>query len=263
MGVSGKDLFERAQVIMKSAKLTEEQAAPLRKFYILASRANTKMKQSYSTLKSAEKAYNKQWAKTKLTDATIIRDISDTRQTKGVSLYLKEKVIHLTDEQKFEVVEQLSNLYSKQFSDENSITLEDCKQFAVTCINTLDDFLNISEPEEQMAIEESRQTDFGCIEPGLTAPTKLAWGTLVVKEIQETRTATIHRLARELVRFLNVPLHESSIAYLVEHYGASEEYLRTLIGQEENTKTLASAQLKQTIYTLPSWKDFSKESLKP
>lgn len=257
MGLSGYELFERAQTLLNSLELDVSQEKHLRKRYQLALDANKKMKRYHQTLKNCEKSYNKEWENTKFTDKTIIQDANqDTNE--GVSLQLEERFISLTDKQKLKTVEQLNDLYREQFSAETVLSLEDCQQFAMECINALDEVLNISEPEEQMALEESRQADFGCIEPGLTAATKLAWGHMMVQEVQETRAATVHRLAKEMIRFFNVPLSKPSIKYLVEHYGASEEHLQNLAMQESEEPILASIELTENIHELPNWQQLMK-----
>lgn len=70
--------------------------------------------------------------------------------------------------------------------------------------------------------------------------------------------AMAHRLAREMVRFFNVPLNESSITYLVEHYGASEEYLHNLAAKEQEEPILASTALEENIHELSGWQQLIK-----
>jgi hypothetical protein len=133
------------------------------------------------------------------------------------------------------------------------ISMDDYKELAGNLLDILDEVLNISEPAEQLAIEESREADFGCVEPDLAAQTKLAWGRIMVSEVQEDRKRIAHRLAQSLVRFFNVPLGEATMEYLVDTYGASREFLEGLQIADKGYIHTATDALRHDLLIMPKW----------
>lgn len=256
MGMDAVELLEHIKTLAKRVDIRQQKHLHLRRRYQLAYEANQKMQRYFRLLQQSEKAYNRQWDKTRFTEDTTVLKEAETTDN-GVVLQLKEQYIELTTRQKYEVVELLQEQLH-ELAAEPEFHMGQYQQFAIECINVLDEVLNITEPEEQLAIEESRQADFGCIEPGLTAQTKLNWGRIMVEEVEETRTATVHRLAEKLVRFYNVPMTPQTIEYLKNEYGATEQYLHQLGEQSPEYPIIASAQLENTLHSLPSWQSLIK-----
>lgn len=133
------------------------------------------------------------------------------------------------------------------------ITMNDYKDLAGDLLDIIDEHLKISEPSEQLAIEESREADFGCIEPNTASQTKVLWGQVMVSEVQEDRIQIAHRLAKSLVHFFNVPLGDSTISYLVDTYGASREHLEQLQAEKSDALYIVSDDLRRDLIVLPKW----------
>lgn len=265
IALGSQGLLELLQETVKAAPAsTLKDPAPQKRFQQIRD-INERMKRQYEKLQACETQYQKIWQRTDEKQKTIIVD-SKTGAGAGLHVTIKEHKIALDNKQKVLVAEQLDELLRDTvFQDTKPqgyihreqrmipLTTEDYKQFAIDCVNLLDECLDISEPEEQLAIETSHQADFGCIEPGLADQTKVGWGRLVVEEIQETQMETAHRLAQELIDYFNLPLAETSIQYLIEHYGASEEYLRKLTQRKSREETSVSGSLKKELLNMPNW----------
>lgn len=235
-------------------------------------RLNQKLNALWRKLYLQEKSYNRLWKKQSATLQAKFSQNSLLSRHKGV-LSIEETDIFLTEKQKHsfakkmeEVLEQHS--YQKDPFMENNlgnrpsevISIKRHKKLAITMLNMLDEMLNITEPEELLAIESSREADFGCIEPCLAASTKENWAKTMVFEVQQDRVAASHQLANLLVRYLNVPLGADIIEYLHIKYGASREYLQTLDSEESPNVDTATENLKHELLHFANWQQIKKKA---
>lgn len=233
----------------------------LRQRYQEILQLNARLQQLWHKLAGQERSYNRQWAK----DAqSFTKQVTQSREKPA--LVIREREIAFSYRQKMKMAAQTEQIlqeltirrhslesYRENEHSAEPISLDDYKILAMELLNALDDILHISEPEEQLAIEESRQADFGCIEPNLASATKIYWGRLIVQELQYSRTQIAHRLAGQLVHFYNLPLGEGIIDYLVGHYDASRDYLESLPPPRQHPGTTAADTLRSAILEFPEW----------
>ncbi|MCH2546496.1 MAG: hypothetical protein MK052_02645 [Alphaproteobacteria bacterium] len=228
---------------------------------------NTQLVKAWKKLAEHERYYNRLWAKEghKLRQRISESQISKHRKS---ALIIVEHEISLNKSQKIQVARKiyaiLDDLVIRKTtlmgllqtkSGLKQIDMDDYKKLAGDLLDILDEHLNISEPSEQQAIEESREADFGSIEPDLAAQTKCAWGRVTVAEVQEDRRRIAHRLAQSLVGFFNVQLGDATMDYLVETYGASREFLEQLHSADIDQMRNATDALRSDLLTLPKWGD--------
>lgn len=172
-------------------------------------------------LLKAEAAYSKSWQKNgrKLTLAMQEEDL------KKAGFYIEERHVSLSDKQKLKLAHFIQQFCEKETA---AFTAEHLKRFAMELANELDAMVDMSQPEEQLAIESSNATDFGYITKKLAPKTKAGWAAIAVEAMQENRRKASHRLARSLTLFYQLPLTEAIIALFIKQFGADEEYLRSL-----------------------------------
>lgn len=226
---------------------------------------NKKLYTAWRQLNSHESAYNALWNKhSEELRKQFTEDIS-LKKPGGV-LTIEEKEISLSHKKINALAQDLDELFDPIYARTSSLmrpnikkkgqarmSVEKCKSLAADILNLLDSLLKVTEPEQMLAIETSRETDFGCIRPDQTANTKASLGRTMVKEVQQNSAQVAHQLAGLLVDYLNVPLGPKTIDYLVEEYGASRAYLRGLSSQQTGSVTIATDSLRQDLLTLPSW----------
>lgn len=237
-----------------------------KRLYQSIRKANQRLIVLWKELSAHEKYYNNLWSKQ---HHKIRRDFSteNLSQHKNSILTIEEHLIGLSSKERDSFCETVTEILSEitvgkrhliamesKANLSQPMEMDDYKMIAVKLLNALDDVLNITEPEEQLAIEGSREPDFGCIEPGHAARIKVSLGSAMVSEVQHDRIYMSHRLAALLVRYLNIPLGKGIVDYLVNRYGASREYLETLTGNEDGEHVqLASNRLQPEIIHLPKW----------
>jgi len=232
---------------------------------------NDQLKRLWKKLSDYERSYNKLWRKEGKKLQERLSATHDLSKRKSV-LHIEENEITLTHKQKIavsrkvhqaldDIVIRKRNLLGLKETKEglSPLEMDDYQILAIELLDILDDELNISEPEEQLAVEGSREADFGCIEPDHAAQTKIGWGHVMVEVVQHDRIQIAHRLADALVRYLNISLGETIMDYLVEHYGASREYLEQLQREDGSKITMASDRLQKEVLQLPSWGSLTKQ----
>ena len=225
---------------------------------------------TWRKLSEHEKNYNRIWRQdgNKLKKRLQVESAPGKRRN---PLLIHESEITLTNQQKIQlarsihhvlddVVIRKRNLQGLLETDDGLVMLDmdDYKRLAGQLLHELDKVIDLTKPEEQLAVEASREADFGSIEPGLAAQTKLSWGRVMVEEVQQDRIQISHRLASFLVRYLNLPLGEAIIQHLVSEYGASREFLDELHKEEAGSIEIATDRLSSELLTLPKWDDIKK-----
>lgn len=239
---------------------TTRLSSNLRQVYQEITQVNQQMRSLWKKLMEAEAAYNRQWQKDgKRLQERLQAQVPGKKQS---VLRIAEQELSLDEKQKLQLARQvtqlLDGLHPRLQSKEGrhpleNLPLEDYQQLAIELANAVDEILDITEPGEQLAIEESREADFGWIEPGSAAQTKLLWGRIAVQEVQLNRTQMAHRLASRLLGYYNIRLGNAVMDYLAEKYGASREYMASLQGEVTPSQQLAAHSLRQTILELPDW----------
>src|SRR5690606_1308477 len=242
------------ELLLKTLKERKKRDLGKRRYQdILA--MNERLGKLHKRLDTLEKSYNSLWEKE---SKSLKRKLSQTVDFSKQSavLTLEEIEIELDHKQKIQlaraidaVLREMMERKGKRTSRHVAFNMDEYMWLAIQLLNILDDMLNITEPEEMLAIEASREADFGCIDPDITPQTKMGWGHLMVKQWQEDRTRTAHRVAMGLVHYLNLAMGESIIDDLVMKYDASRGFLEQLQAAEGHSLILASEGLKRHLLT--------------
>lgn len=229
-------------------------------------RLNTQVEKLWYSVYSKERTYNRIWEK----DSDKLKELFSGKKKinrKRSVLVFEENDIMLTDKQRYEcalnildiiddIIIRRKNMTAVSVSDDSieKLCIDDYKMIAAQIGNVFDEVLNISEPEEQLAIEASKSCDFGAVMPDQPLAIKLQNAKIAVNEITNNRSETAHKLASFLVQYLNVPLGEEIIDYLVSEYDASKDYLLDLKASDiNNNKKLTAEMAKAELITLPNW----------
>lgn len=218
----------------------------------------------YDYLLRVEKAYRRAWQR-------YSPKLNLSLQTRGLrrsGFVIVEEEIALADRQKLMLARGLDRLLSDveirtgrslrvyDVSDEHvshRFTAQDFKQMAMETANLLDDLIDLSQPEEQLAIESSNMANFGSLDIDISPQHKAGCAATLVDALHENRRKASHRLARSLTRFYRVTLSEEMIAYFVRHFGADEHYL-AMLNQEAGDGDAPEQHLPAAPYPLPHWR---------
>ncbi|MFT6213168.1 MAG: hypothetical protein ACJARD_001301 [Alphaproteobacteria bacterium] len=238
----------------------------IQKRYEEIRKLNQRVQRYWYIVSSKEKIYNQIWHK----DSQKLKErLSDTQNvnSKNSALHLEEHDIQLTPKQRYLCAKNILNIVDdivvrrknlKALSVNGTVTEilneDDYKMIAAQIGNVFDDILNISEPEEQLAIDASKACDFGAVMPQHPLSIKINLAQIAMSEIITNRSEIAHRLASFLVQYLNITLGEHIINYLVEEYGASRDYLRELQVIENNNDKILTAEMgRSELIELPNW----------
>ncbi|NEO40995.1 MAG: hypothetical protein F6J90_33550 [Moorea sp. SIOASIH] len=229
-------------------------------------RLNKRLNSLHKKLLQVEQQYHKLW----YCYGHNFKLVSpQNKKLKHPALILKEKTIFLTDNDKVSLAKDITTLLQDLLESKHTspltallnhqtnyqqLDLSDYKKLSIELVNLLDHYLNISEPEEQIAIENSFEANLGGIEVDLAATTKAGLAALLVEEVQQARTQTAHCLVKQLIGYFNITLDDDIIDYLVTNYQADEDYLRALEHKPEEDLPLGTiSMLQQDLLSLPTW----------
>lgn len=243
-------------IVEALVKLPHAQRVHYRKPYESILVTNARLKAFHSKLLQAEAAYSKRWRRygQKL---VLTMQSSDLKQA---GFYILERNITLTDKQKLRLSHVISSLLPE---DLYTISETKLKHMVMEMANELDDLIDMSQPEEQLAIESSNVTDFGFITSQLSPATKAGWSALAIDAMHEDRRKASHRMARDLVGYYRVPLTPSIIGFLCEQFGADEEHLEQLNDDVLTLESRASSVIPTPPLELKSWEALYSFTEKP
>ncbi|WP_110687435.1 hypothetical protein [Salinicola aestuarinus] len=156
-------------------------------------------------------------------------------------LRIRESHIALDDEAKAAVCKHLGRYLEKanigtlrerlrkaERDTQLSVGVDTAKRVAVEVFLALEPHVHLSRPAVQRAINSSNAADFGQLEPNLSAATKAAMGSSMVREIETDLSRTAESLAVALVRHYRVALEPAAIDFLKRQYGARDATLTML-----------------------------------
>lgn len=192
-----------------------------------------------------QKAYDLAWLKY---GQKITLNLSEKATKKG-QLEIKEDAIFLEDAEMFDYAnkltkyhEHLRNEYGANLS-QISFHINDFKQIALEYILLLKDFINLDDPDIQLAVEHSMSANFYHIDVTDSARYKLGAAQIAMEELQQNRQNIAHRLARNLREYYRVALNDDVKEYFIETFGASKDYLEALNDLPLNTTERRELQL--------------------
>jgi hypothetical protein len=155
----------------------------------------------------------------RIEDQTIaLNDEAKLKLAQWLCEYLKEEGIS-SDEQR---------LVREHRGHKERISADDVKGIAIALASALSEYIDLSRPEIQRAINNSDAANLGAIEPSLSANTKAGWGEAIVNEVREDLGKSAELLAATLVRRYGVRLSGEAIDLLEKEYGARRERLTAL-----------------------------------
>ncbi len=194
---------------------------------------NLKNKKLKSIISRLRQIYSKKLSKT---------DISK------LDIDIKEDFIFLEDKEKIEVVKLLFDVINKNQAEPSNI--ENIKKICIETLNILDESLNISEPDNQIAVEESMATDLNVVEPNFTTRYKIDMIVNQINEQQHSKTRTIHRFVRHLVQYYNIEISEELKQKIIVEYQAEEDCLDALLDPIANINSISLDNLEREIFTV-------------
>ncbi|MBN67553.1 MAG: hypothetical protein CMM94_08330 [Rickettsiales bacterium] len=200
----------------------------------------------YQRLLRAEKRYAQKW-RAQGEKLTLAMQSSTLRQA---GFYIQEREISLSDKQKLQLTHAISTLLPNDFDQRDATVLKHC---AIEIATELDAFIDMSKPEEQLAIESSNAANFGFITSVLSANTKAGWAASAIDAVHENRRKASHRLARNLVSFYRMPLTEPIIALMESEFGADPDYLRAMNEEITQLPNPADAAIPSAPPLLMEW----------
>ncbi len=225
--------------------LPEGERRPFRPTYDRILKLNEQVNICRERLVRAEADYMKKWQLhgQKLTLAMQSDDL------RAAGFYIQERSIQLGDKDKLKLTQSvLMALDNEATPDEDRL-----KQSAMDIAGQLDDLIDMSQPEEQLAIEASNAADFGYITKGLAPKTKAGWAAIAIDAMHENRRKVSHRLARNLIVFYRLPLNAAIIELFVEQFGADGDYLRELNEEWSQREKASAVALPSKPPQLPEW----------
>lgn len=149
-------------------------------------------------------------------------------------LQIRESSICLNDEHKLQLASQLCRYLedldistSEQGIRQQGAFMQanDAKQLAIRLALILRPLIQLDDPSVQRALESSRAAYFEGLETGFSADAKAALGAAVVKEVQQDLGAATELIALRLTQLYRLPLNDTIVSFLCEHYGANRERL--------------------------------------
>jgi hypothetical protein len=236
-------------------------------------RRHKRAMQLYKDLVRTEKTYRRIWEK----ESQKIKLRVERKGLRRSGFVIIEQEIALLDKQKLRLSQGIDALLSEveirtgryfsvyDMSHENRImrfVADDYKQLAMGVASLLDDVIDLSQPEEQLAIESSNMGNFGSIEIDLSPQTKAGWATLSVDALHTNRRKASHRLARNLMQIYRVALSDEMKQYFVDHFGADEHYLDLLSIELHNDEQQHQGHLPEAPYPLPRWQQLFDDPYK-
>ncbi len=234
-------------VIEKAApQLDDERRQHYHAQYDKIIRLNKQLTHRRERLLKEEARYSKRW-QAQGSKLTLAMQKNDLRQA---GFYIIERSISLNDKQKL----TLSQIVSDAFADDTAIhSNASLKQTAMEIADALDSMIDMSQPEEQLAIESSHAADFGYVTRGLAPATKAGLAATAIDAIHENRRKAAHRLARNLIVFYRVPLTDAIIDLFDTQFGADGEYLRQMNQKLAEDDSRSHAATPSPPIQLPHW----------
>ncbi len=199
----------------------------VKKLFEEVSHKNKKLKNLLARLKSIYSG--------KLANANISQ--------KDVSI--NENYIFLEYKQKIETIRALSGIIKKHECE--ALSIECINKICFEIIDILDEKLNISEHDEQIAIEESMAADLNILEPNFTTAYKIEMIANQINELQDSKTRTIHRFVKHLVQYYHFEPSESFRQKIVSDYQGEKECLDILSEPLEKIDHISLENLEKEI----------------
>lgn len=248
LGISTQELNRMLDTAMEKyySLKTPKKINNIKILYKKIETINKKATNTFSKIVKIQCNYNKLWSQS---SHKIRWTIKEDKSSKIPSVTIKEHFIQLDHKKGVhdfaikieELLEDLKTNESNRLSKNTATEETDIskihvyKKFAIELINIIDDKLNISEPERQLAIETSKEINISMIDiDATTRNKKYEWSKRLVEEIEHTKTNAIHNIASYLVKYFNIHLEEKIVNHLVEEYSANRNFLMSLM--KENSK---------------------------
>ncbi len=219
------DILNELKTSYKYKKIMREE--PAKKLFEEINQKNKRLKALLARLKNI---YNSKLSKANISQ----KDIS-----------INENYIFLEYKEKIETIRALSEIIKKYECQEVSI---DCiYKICFEIIDILDEKLDISEPDEQIAIEESMAVDLNILEPNFTNSYKVEIIANQINELQDSRTKTIHRFVKHLVQYYHLELSEAFRQKIVSEYQGEIESLDIFAKPPERFNHISLENLEKEI----------------
>ncbi len=227
------------------APSTEERVETLRlleqfrsvvRLYRQMYRANQQVERSYTYLQSAESRYSRSLSRNRSEfTLKILRPGSI-----GSGIRIVPRSIQLEPSERHAVALNLEQAFRLYLRRVRAVTItatpgqisqrlaRACKQLGVEIALELDRYLHLNRAYVQDAIENSPAPDLASADLSLATEYRIDWARASVREIQDSQADAVHRMARYLVLFHQVPLREDDIQVLTQEFGGDPNILRQI-----------------------------------
>ena len=184
-------------------------------------------------------------------DRAISRNNGDHISFHGIQsrkgLTISESQIRLRDWEKVALANRIApqlkhftgRYYDIIFSVSTSLTddyLENCqddlKRLLVDVFCALDDYIYLSRADRQRAIDHSRAPNFGAIEMGLSANSKLNLGVALAREVDNDLSQPAEKLLRTMITQYNAEVQQDTLDLLRDRYGARMSVMKVILETE-------------------------------
>ena len=199
-------------------------------------RANQQVERSYAHLQSAERRYSRDLEKHR--DEFPLKLLRPGALGSGIRIIPRSIRLEPAERHAVALVlEQTFALYRRRLRAVTITAAPDqipqrlaraCKQLGVEIALELDRYLHLNREHVQDAIENSPAVDLAGYDVNLTTEQRIEWARSSVREVQDSTADAVHRLARYLVLFHQVPLQDEDIRILSEEFGADSNILRQI-----------------------------------
>ncbi len=223
--------------------------------YLNITRLNKALEMRREKLLRAEARYARKWRE----HGEWLTLAMQSNDLKKAGFYISERSVALSDKQKLKLVHLINGLLPSSYE---KWTEAEYAHAAMEIANELDDMVDMSQPEEQLAIESSNAADFGYITRKLAPTTKAGWASIAIDAIHENRRKASHRLAHSLLVFYRVPLTDSMIALFEDQFGADRDYLESLNEEVISAENVSKMAIPAPPPRFPGWSELNREDTK-
>ena len=247
-----------AEAKLETARLLEQFRTVVR-LYQQMCRANHQVERSYTFLQSAERRYSRSLVKNRHEFTHKILRPGGI----GGGIRIVPRSIHLEPGERYAIalsLEQTFALYRRRIRavtmtaapDQMALRLaRACKQLGVEIALELDRYLHLNRSHVQEAIESSPAAELASFDTALPYEQRIEWAKASVREIQDSTADAVHRLARYLVLFHQVPLRDEDVTILANEFGADPGILRQLKPDPEREVSAVLGSPQPQLLTLP------------
>ncbi len=237
-----------------------EQFKTVVRLYNQMYRANQQVERTYTSLQSAERSYSRSLKRNRSEfTLKIVRPGGI-----GSGIRIIPRSIQLEPSERHAVARSLEQTFTLYLRRIRAVAItaspsqmpqrlaRACKQLGVEIALELDRYLHLNRTHVQDAIESSPAPDLVSPDIGLATEQRIEWTKAAVREVKDSTADAVHRLARYLVLFHQMPLREEDVRVLKEEFGADPNILRQIQPEPDRDVSAVLGSPQPQLLTLPA-----------